>query len=93
MACQCFPQLTGTVYPPTRLSLFVLLVQIIQTEPCFLIHFANAYEEGDEVVLLTIGWGPELVREAASKASVGVFGSFSTGDYQLVPVTNLFSHR
>ena len=62
-------------------------------EPCFLIHFANAYEEGGEVVVQAIGWGPEIVRDLATMQGSGVFGTFSTGDYNKVPVTSLWSHR
>lgn len=70
------------------------VVQVIDNvEPCFLIHYANAYEEGDEVVVQAIGWGPEIVRELAALQGSGVFGSFSGGDYNKVPVTSLWSHR
>ena len=72
----------------------ILPTQVIDNvEPCFLIHNANAYEEGDEVVLLAIGWGPDIVRESASQEGSGVFGTFAGGDYNKVPVTSLFSHR
>ncbi len=66
---------------------------IDNVEPCFLIHFANAYEEGDEVVVQAIGWGPEIVRDLAAMQGSGVFGTFSKGDYNKVPVTSLWSHR
>ena len=66
---------------------------IDDVEPCFLIHQANAYEEGDEVVLVGIGWGPDIVHKSASMPGSGVFGTFKGGDYREVPVTNLWSHR
>jgi len=66
---------------------------IDNVEPCFLIHFANAYEEGDEVVVQAIGWGPEIVRDLAAMQGSGVFGTFGKGDYNKVPVTSLWSHR
>ena len=70
------------------------VVQVIDNvEPCFLIHYANAYEEGEEVVVQAIGWGPEIVRELAAMQGSGVFGTFSTGDYNKVPITSLWSHR
>lgn len=68
-------------------------IVIDDVEPCFLIHYANAYEEGDEVVLVAIGWGPDTVRELAAMQGSGVFGTFNTGDYTKVPVTSLWSHR
>ncbi|DBB11283.1 TPA: hypothetical protein ACH3X3_006718 [Trebouxia sp. C0006] len=68
-------------------------IVIDNVEPCFLIHFANAYEEGDEVVVQAIGWGPEIVRDLAAMQGSGVFGTFSKGDYNKVPVTSLWSHR
>ena len=74
-------------------NLFFMVQVIDNVEPCFLIHYANAYEEGDEVVVQAIGWGPEIVRELAAMQGSGVFGTFSTGDYNKVPITSLWSHR
>lgn len=78
----------------TNVEIRLCVVQVIDNvEPCFLIHYANAYEEGDEVVVQAIGWGPEIVHELAALQGSGVFGSFSGGDYNKVPVTSLWSHR
>ena len=72
----------------------MLLVQVVEDpEPSFMIHQANAYEEGEEVVLLAIGWGPEIVRQSAVMPGSGVFGTFKGGEYTSVPVTSLWSHR
>ena len=70
------------------------MLQVVDgEEPCFLIHHANAYEEGDDVVLMAIGWGPDIVKPVASQPGSGVFGTFSGGDYCKVPVTSLWSYR
>ena len=69
-------------------------MQVIDNiEPCFLIHHANAYEEGDELVSLAIGWGPDIVHESAAQEGSGVFGRFDGGDFNQVPITSLFRHR
>ena len=72
-------------------------MQVIDNvEPAFLIHHANAYEEGDEVVVWSSGWSPEAVRLLASSPGSGMLGSWKVvmdGDFNDVPVSSLWSHR
>ena len=74
-----------------------LTVQVIDNiEPAFLIHHANAYEEGDEIVVWSSGWSPEAVRLLASSPGSGMLGSWKVvmdGDFNDVPVSSLWSHR
>ena len=73
------------------------VVQVIDgVEPAFLIHHANAYEEGDELVVWSSGWSPEAVRMLASAPGSGMLGSWKVimdGDFNDVPVSSLWSHR
>ncbi|KAL0046710.1 hypothetical protein WJX82_008018 [Trebouxia sp. C0006] len=65
-------------------------------EPSFLIHHANAYEEGEEVVVWSSGWSPEAVRVLATSSGSGMLGSWKVvmdGDFNDVPVSSLWSHR
>ncbi|KAL3146000.1 hypothetical protein ABBQ38_015360 [Trebouxia sp. C0009 RCD-2024] len=69
---------------------------IDNVEPAFLIHHANAYEEGDEIVVWSSGWSPEAVRLLATSSGSGMLGSWKVvmdGDFTGVPVTSLWSHR
>ena len=72
-------------------------LQVIDgVEASFLIHHANAYEDGDEVVVWSSGWSPEAVRLLASKPGSGMLGSWKVvmdGDFNDVPVSSLWAHR
>ena len=62
----------------------------------FLIAVANAYEEGEEVVVWSSGWSPEAVRVLATSSGSGMLGSWKVvmdGDFNDVPVSSLWSHR
>ena len=74
----------------------MLLQMIDDVEPSFLIHHANAFEEGDEVVVWSSGWSPESVRQLARSSGSGMLGSWKVvmqGDFSDIPVTSLWSHR
>ena len=69
---------------------------IDNVEPAFLIHHANAFEEGDEVVVWSSGWSPEAVRQLATTPGSGMLGSWKIvmdGDFNDVPVSSLWCHR
>lgn len=68
--------------------------QIVDTERTFVIHHANAYEEGDDVVVWSSGWGPQGLA-ALSKGS-GMLGSWREvlqGSFDDIPLTSLWQHR
>ena len=68
--------------------------QVLDTERCFVIHHANAYEEGDEVVVWSSGWGPEALQALA--AGSGMLGSWKVvlqGDFDDIPLTSIWRHR
>ncbi len=73
-------------YAHVQLLLFNLLVVAV----------ANAYEEGEEVVVWSSGWSPEAVRVLATSSGSGMLGSWKVvmdGDFNDVPVSSLWSHR
>ena len=69
-------------------------VQVYTTESSFLIHHANAYEEGDETVVWSSGWGPEALSKLEHGA--GMLGSWRAvlrGDFSGIPFTSMLQHR
>ena len=74
-----------------------LVLQVIEgVESSFLIHHANAFEEGDEIVVWSSGWSPEAVQLLATTPGSGMLGSWKIvmeGDFKDVPVSSLWSHR
>ncbi|KAL3155783.1 hypothetical protein ABBQ32_012798 [Trebouxia sp. C0010 RCD-2024] len=69
---------------------------IDNVQPAFLIHHANAYEDGDEIVVWSSGWSPEAVHSLATTPGSGMLGSWKVvmdGDFNDVPVSSLWSHR
>ena len=51
-----------------------------------MLHQANAYEEGDELVVWSSGWGPEQL--AGRQLRISNFG-----DNSALPYTLLWEHR
>jgi all-trans-8'-apo-beta-carotenal 15,15'-oxygenase len=43
-------------------------VEVEIPDPAYLIHHANGFEDGDEVVVWSSGWGPPAVRKLIAKA-------------------------
>ena len=69
-------------------------VQVMEAEQSFLIHHANAFEDGDCVEVWSSGWGPEALKRLASGA--GMLGSWKVvleGDFSGIPFTALWKHR
>jgi carotenoid cleavage dioxygenase-like enzyme len=70
------------------------LAQVFETESSFLIHHANAFEDGDEVEVWSSGWGPEALRKLDHTS--GMLGSWRvvlSGDFTGIPYTALWRHR
>ncbi|KAK9823367.1 hypothetical protein WJX72_002263 [[Myrmecia] bisecta] len=71
--------------------------KVVEADPCFLIHHANGYDDGDEVVVWSSGWGPDVIKKLAAKANGGgMLGSWKVvmqGDFSDIPVTRLWRHR
>lgn len=51
-------------------------MQEIKEEPLYYIHYANAFDDGDEVVLRGSAWGPEDVKKLAASPRNGILGSW-----------------
>ncbi len=63
------------------------MMQVFEAEQSFLIHHANAFEDGDEVEVWSSGWGPEALKRLASGA--GMLGSWKVvleGDFSWHPL-------
>jgi carotenoid cleavage dioxygenase-like enzyme len=50
--------------------------QEIETEALYYIHYANAFDDGEETVLRGSAWGPEGVAKLASNPRNGILGSW-----------------
>ena len=69
-------------------------VQAFEAEQSFLIHHANAFEDGEDIEVWSSGWGPEALKRLASGA--GMLGSWKVvleGDFTGIPFTALWKHR
>lgn len=67
---------------------------MFEAEQSFLIHHANAFEDGEETEVWSSGWGPEALKRLASGA--GMLGSWKVileGDFTGIPFTALWKHR
>eukprot|EP00873_Tetraselmis_striata_P027205 jgi/Tetstr1/447469/TSEL_003726.t1 len=67
----------------------------IKEEPLYYIHYANAFDDGDEVVLRGSAWGPEDVKKLAASPRNGILGSWDDlmeGNFT-APVTSFWEHR
>lgn len=61
-------------------------------------HHANGYDEGDETVILSSGWGPKQLKALKSSSNtdtppVGSLKLSAFGDYTAMPRTALWEHR
>ncbi|EIE20486.1 carotenoid oxygenase [Coccomyxa subellipsoidea C-169] len=68
--------------------------KVFETESTFLIHHANAFEDGDEIEVWSSGWGPEAL--AKLDHASGMLGSWKVvlaGDFTGIPFTTLWRHR
>ena len=71
-------------------------LQVFETEECFMVHHANAYDEGEEVVIISSGWGPAQARElleGKDNASVPNIKLSALGSPEHTPRTSLWEHR
>ena len=69
-------------------------MQVVSTESSFLIHHANAFEDGDETVVWSSGWAPDSL--LALQKGQGMLGSWKqvmAGDWSSIPYTSLLEHR
>ena len=69
-------------------------VQAYEAEQSFLIHHANAFEDGEDIEVWSSGWGPEALKRLASGS--GMLGSWKVvleGDFTGIPFTALWKHR
>lgn len=67
---------------------------MLEAEQTFLIHHANAFEDGDSIEVWSSGWGPEALGRLA--AGAGMLGSWKVvleGDFSGIPFTALWRHR
>ncbi|KAK9837122.1 hypothetical protein WJX81_004609 [Elliptochloris bilobata] len=68
--------------------------KVYEAENAFLIHHANAFEEGDDTIVWSSGWGPEALKTLASGS--GMLGSWKVlmkGDFSGIPFTSFWRHR
>ncbi|KAK9800351.1 hypothetical protein WJX73_008195 [Symbiochloris irregularis] len=68
--------------------------QVLSTESSFLIHHANAFEDGEDIVVWSSGWAPSALQ--ALKRGQGMLGSWKTvlrGDFGGIPFTSMLEHR
>lgn len=68
--------------------------QIITAEASFLIHHANAFEDGQDVVVWSSGWGPNaLQRLQPGSGLLGSWHSILQGNLYSAPYTSMLEHR
>jgi carotenoid cleavage dioxygenase-like enzyme len=68
---------------------------VINEEAVYYLHYANAYDDGDEVVLQGSAWGPGEVAKLAASPRDGILGSWDDlmqGNFT-APVTSFWEHR
>lgn len=71
-----------------------LSAQVLTAESSFLIHHANAFEDGEDIVVWSSGWAPSALQ--ALKRGQGMLGSWKTvlkGDFGGIPFTSMLEHR
>jgi carotenoid cleavage dioxygenase-like enzyme len=68
--------------------------QMVLTKPGIMLHHANAYDDGDLVVVWSSGAGPDAMQKLREgKNSMGNMKLNSFGDFSAMPYTSLWQHR
>jgi len=68
---------------------------VVEDEAVYYIHYANAFDDGDDIVVVGSAWGPEDVQRLADQPRNGILGSWDDvmqGNFT-APVTSLWQHR